>query len=377
LVQNGSLKIHSKAVVEANSKTFIPPASDLAARLRERIRGGGFALGAPLPTERKLAEQFGISRGTVRRALRLLQREHLIVRQQGRGTFVNSSLDSGPPKNLHIGLLGLMLYDVEYGFTGLVQGACAAAGRRGYAVTTGSVQTDREELQSVWAFIRDNALGVVLAPRAPGAIAYYQELIREDIAVVLADMHIPGLREDYVLTDNAYGLQLATEHLIELGHRRIGYLANDFPLDDFPPIPVERQRGFQLTCRKHGIRDDDIAEINKDVYREKLRNFIARPDRPTGIVAYNDTWAVRVIQTARELGLRVPRDLSVVGFDDSTLAQKCPVPLTTINPERAEMGAAAMDLLIAKIENRKPAPSRGVLITPRLVIRNSTAPPLL
>jgi GntR family transcriptional regulator of arabinose operon len=363
--------------VETNSKTFIPPASDLAARLRERIRGGGFSLGAPLPTERKLAEQFAISRGTVRRALRLLQREHLIVRQQGRGTFVTSSLDSGPPKNLHIGLLGLMLYDVEYGFTGLVEGACAAAGRRGYAVTTGSVQNTAEELQSVRAFIRDNALGVVLAPRSPDARAYYRELIHENIAVVLVDMCIPDCREDHVLIDNAYGIQLATRHLIELGHRRIAYLAYDYAQDDYPPIVAERRRGFVETCRQAGIAANDLVEIDKDRFREKLRQFLNRTDRPTGIIAYNDTWAVRVIKMARELGLSVPGDLSVVGFDDSTLVPRGDLPLTTINPERAEMGAAAMDLLIAKIEHPKSTPSRGILITPRLVIRHSTAPPLL
>lgn len=357
--------------MEVSTKTFIPPGSDLAARLRERIRTGGYALGAALPTERELARQFGISRGTVRLALRTLEREHLIVRQQGRGTFVTSSLDSGPPSDLHIGLLGLMLWDVEYGFTGLVQGACAAAAKRGYAVTTGSVQTNMEELQSVRAFMRDNALGVVLAPRAPGAADYYHELIREDIAVVLADMHIPGLREDHVLIDNAYGLELETQHLIELGHRRVAYVAYDFPQDDFPPIVSERRRGFVETCRRAGISGREV-QFDKVHYREELREFLARADRPTGVVAYNDTWAVRVIRMALELGLKVPGDLSVVGFDDSTLAEECPVPLTTINPERAEMGAAAMELLMSKIERSKAAAPRGVLITPRLVVRGST-----
>lgn len=357
------------------SKTFVPPGSDLAVRLREQIESGQYPLGAALPTERQLSVQFGISRGTVRQALRILQREHLIVRQQGRGTFVTSSLNSGPPANLHIGLIGLMLYDVEYGFTGLVQGACASAGQRGYAVTMGSVRTTAEELQSVRSFIRDNALGVVLAPRAPEARSYYRDLIRENIAVVLADMCIPDCREDHVLIDNAYGIQLATRHLIQLGHRRLAYVSDGFALDDFPPIISERRRGFVETCRQAGIAAGELVDIDKEKHQARLRELLTSGNRPTGIVAYNDTWAVRIVSAARELGLSVPRDLSVVGFDDSTLVPKCDVPLTTINPERTEMGAAAMELLIAKIERPKPHPVRGILITPRLVVRQSTAPP--
>lgn len=357
------------------SKTFIPPASNLAAQLRERIHAGEYPLGAALPTERELAIQFAISRGTVRQALWMLQREHLIVRQQGRGTFITSALNSGPPADLQVGLIGLMLYDVEYGFTGLLQGASAAAAGRGYAVAMGSVHNTVEELQSVRAFMRDNALGVVLAPRSREAWAYYEELIRENIAVVLTDMCIPECREDHVLIDNAFGIQLATRHLIRLGHRRLAYVTDDFAPDDFPPIVSERRRGFVESCRQAGNCAMELVSINPGQYQVKLRELLAGPSRPTGIVAYNDTWAVRIVHEATEMGLKVPRDLSVVGFDDSTLVPKCDVPLTTINPERAEMGIASVELLIAKLERSKPQPVRGILITPRLVVRESTAPP--
>jgi DNA-binding LacI/PurR family transcriptional regulator len=223
--------------------------------------------------------------------------------------------------------------------------------------------------------MRDNALGVVLAPRSTEARAYYQELIGENIAVVLADMCIPDCREDHVLIDNAYGIQLSTRHLIQLGHQRLAYISDDFALDDFPPIVSERRRGFVEACRQAGNCAMELININPREYQVKLRDLLTKPNHPTGIVAYNDTWAVRIIHEATALGMKVPRDLSVVGFDDSTLVPKCEVPLTTINPERDEMGTAAVELLIAKIERTKSQPVHGILITPRLVVRESTAPP--
>jgi DNA-binding LacI/PurR family transcriptional regulator len=305
----------------------------------------------------------------------VLEREHLIVRQQGRGTFVTSALDSEPPINLQAGLIGLMVWEVEYAFAGLVQGACSAAAEKGYALTTGSVHSYDEERQSVRAFVRNNTLGVVIAPRSPAAKAYYEELIRENIAVILVDMLIPGRSEDHVLINNAHGIELAVSHLVELGHRRIAYVAYHFTHNQGMPTIADRRRGYLEACHQRDISPVDPVETNEPEYRVRLGQLLSSPDRPTAIVTYNDLWAIRVIQVARELGLKVPRDLSVVGFDDSVLAPSYDVPLTTINPERHEMGVTAVELLIDKIERRRPRPGRGVLITPRLVVRQSTAAP--
>jgi GntR family transcriptional regulator of arabinose operon len=362
---------------ESDLKTFISPAGGMVMQLRERINGGGYPLGSALPTERDLCSQFGVSRWTVRQALKVLEREHLIVRQQGRGTFVTSSLDSTPAINLQAGLIGLLLWEVEYVGSGLVQGTCSAAADRGYAVTTGSVHSFTEESQSVRAFVRNNTLGVVLAARSPSTRSYCGELTRENIAVVLVDMLIPGCHEDYVLVDNAHGTILATTHLIELGHRRIAHVTHNGARGDDPPISVERRRGYLETCRQGGLETPEhyVVATDEASYRDQLRTLLSSQPRPTAVVAYNDLWAIRVIQVARSMGMEVPRDLSVVGFDDSVMAPAYDVPLTTINPERHEMGVTAVELLLDKIERRAPRPGRGILIAPRLVLRQSTAAP--
>ena len=98
-------------------------------------------------------------------------------------------------------------------------------------------------------------------------------------------------------------------------------------------------------------------------------------NRPTAIVAYNDLLAVAAIDAARKIGLAVPGDLSVVGFDNSSLGERFAIPLTTVDPEHREMGISAVNILIDKIETPRPRPKLGVYVTPRLVQRQSTAKP--
>jgi DNA-binding LacI/PurR family transcriptional regulator len=112
-----------------------------------------------------------------------------------------------------------------------------------------------------------------------------------------------------------------------------------------------------------------------DDYLPKLRKLLEQANRPTAIVAFSDIWAIRVIQVAREFGLRVPDDLSVTGFDNSELSRTNDVSLTTVSVEPDELGQAVVDLLIEKIENPQPRPKRSILITPRLITRASTAKP--
>jgi GntR family transcriptional regulator of arabinose operon len=98
-------------------------------------------------------------------------------------------------------------------------------------------------------------------------------------------------------------------------------------------------------------------------------------DRPTAFVVFNDPMAILVIQAAQKLGMAVPDDLSVTGFDNSDSARKFAIPLTSIEPEKQEMGIWAVNILIDKLENPRPRPKVGVLIAPRLVMGQSTAKP--
>ena len=356
---------------------IICPASELARELRRRISQGSLLLGARLPTERELAIHHKVSRTTVRQAMEILQSERLIARQQGRGTFVTDP-QHAPVDSVDANWIGALVHGREYYFEPVVQAASAQASRRGYATATGMNDSSDIESLHVSAFIKNRVRGVVMVPHGPGSPANYKRLLEAGMAVVLMDTFVPGLQEDYVAVDNRMGTFLAVKYLMELGHRRIAYVGHDDGSDI--PCRPERKRGFLEACRESNLPPNpkwmievSYAKTAKTV--TALLRETSHKNRPTAIVAYNDMLALVVIEAARGVGLAVPGDLSVVGFDNSSLGQRSAIPLTTVDPEQREMGILAADMLLDKIENPRPRPKLGVFITPRLVQRQSTARP--
>lgn len=343
----------------------------VAMTLRERIQSGQFALGDQLPTERELAEAFGASRGTIRQSLALLETERLAVRHQGRGTFVVNAKHARHQTGVST-LLGLLVYEREYFFDPVIQSASRESGRHGYVLATGinsSAEAEREHLE---AFLGNRARGLIIVPREPYSRATYTRIRRDGLPVVMLDNVLAGVAEDYVTIDNAGGTRLAVEHLAELGHRRLAYLGHNAAGD--VPCRPRRKAGFIESCEARGIfvPADFIIETDRARMPMRLAPLLRRPDRPTGLVCYNDAWAVAAMRAARDLALRIPADLSLVGFDDSFMAERADPPLTSVNPEHRELGAAVVRLLIEKIERPCRRPSVGILINPRLVVRAST-----
>lgn len=343
----------------------------VAMTLRERIQSGQYALGDRLPTERELAESFGASRGTIRQSLALLEAERLAVRHQGRGTFAVNAKHARHQAGVST-LLGLLVYEREYFFNPVIQAASIEAGRHGYVLATGinsSAEAEREHLE---AFLGNRARGLIMVPREPYSRATYMRLRRDGLPIVMLDNVLAGVAEDYVTMDSAGGTSLAVEHLAELGHRHLAYLGHNKAGDN--PCRPMRKAGFIEGCEARGILlpPDFVIETDLDSVATRLAPLLRRPDRPTGLVCYNDAWAVAAMRAARELALRIPNDLSVVGFDDSFMAERADPPLTSVNPEHRELGAAAVRLLIEKIEQPRRRPAVGILINPSLAARTST-----
>lgn len=191
--------------------------------------------------------------------------------------------------------------------------------------------------------------------------------------VVLIEQRGTG-RDVGVTATHRVGEAEATRHLVALGHRRIGFVAGT-PIHS---TSRERLDGFRDALAEAGIRFDPGLVApgwnDRDSGLAAGRRLLALPDRPTAIVASNDLEAVGVLGAAREAGLRVPDDLSVVGFDDLPLARHTHPPLTTVHQPLAAMGRRAAEMLIGWVEGAEPVPSRVVLPT-RLVVRESSGPP--
>lgn len=194
------------------------------------------------------------------------------------------------------------------------------------------------------------------------------------VPLVAIDPHAGPGDLPSIESDNLAGGLLATRHLVELGHRRIAFLAGRPDLES----SRLREAGYRQALVEAGLPvEDDLVRsgdyLRETAYRPAL-DLLSRPDRPTAVFAGNDLSAIGVMDAAAQLGLDVPGDLSVIGFDDIPEAAQTTPPLSTVRQPIQEMGATAVRMLIALLDGVAPEPSHVRLPT-ALVLRASTAPP--
>ena len=198
--------------------------------------------------------------------------------------------------------------------------------------------------------------------------------VADGFPIVCLDRDVASAMVPLVQVDNCLGARMATEHLIELGHTRIAHVAGAAELG----ISGERVEGYQAALRAAGLEPDPelvaVGGFTEDGGYEAARTLFARAARPTAVFAANDLSAIGVLEAIVETGLRVPEDVSVVGFDDLRLAAYTTPPLTTIHQPAREIGERATSLLLDLTKGKKVRRLRH-LLEPELVVRRSTAAP--
>jgi LacI family transcriptional regulator len=200
------------------------------------------------------------------------------------------------------------------------------------------------------------------------------EFVADGFPIVCLDRDVDSTAVPLVQVDNKLGGRMATEHLLELGHRRIAHVAGTPGMR----IVDERNEGYREALRTAGLDADPrlqaVGGFNEEGGYEACRSLFSRRPYPTAVFAANDLSAVGVLEAIAESGLHVPDDVSVVGFDDLRLAAYTSPPLTTIHQPAREIGARATSLLFDLTRGKKLRRVRH-LLQPELVIRRSTAPP--
>jgi LacI family transcriptional regulator len=218
--------------------------------------------------------------------------------------------------------------------------------------------------------------GVILFPYdVPSNNRYIQELTRRRRPLVVLDNFIPGLKTDFVGTDEQIGGRLVAEHLLLLGHRRVGYVAGNQAI----PIWAERRQAFERAFRALGghvsVAETELA--NPSGYIAATRRLLAAAQRPTALVCAADYYAPSVYTACRMLDARIPEDVSVVGYADLELAGSLHPPLTTVRQDPRAIGAAAARLMIQRCTNGFDTDHPVHLrLKPELVVRASTAGPI-
>lgn len=232
----------------------------------------------------------------------------------------------------------------------------------------------------------DGAVVYICDPASPD-IAWLE---RRGLPIVSVDRD-PSPTAPSVNVDDRGGARLAAQHVVDLGHTRVGLLSLNSGVDDEGrPVPNrparERLLGWRDALEPAGIEPLEVASMGNPSWmtgarkgpqtdvETVARQLLDRPDRPTAVLCFSDAFALATMRVATSLGLRVPEDLSVVGYDDSPLAAVAQPPLTTVHQEVASKGQAAVAALMRRMRQPDAEHERVVLPT-HLVVRESTAPP--
>jgi DNA-binding LacI/PurR family transcriptional regulator len=357
-----------------------PLYQQVATDIRRRIVSGEMPVGMQLPPHRELATRYGVSGITINKALSGLVSEGILNSRVGRGTFVArrpSGREARPERNL-----GFVLRDLSSPFFSLVAHAAQQRADElgcGLFFSSSSNRLDREEEQiQRFRDLHIAGLIVVSMSRTYRVTPTIQRLQDEGVPYVMVS-YTHGEDVPFIGVDLERAGYIATEHLIRAGRRRIAYAG-----DRFGSILYEvRSGGYRRALAEHGLPSGGDLEFEYPFegewndYRSGHaigERIAASASPPDGMFVFNDLGALGVMDALLERGVRVPEDIAIVGLDDIELAGRARVPLTTVRQPADQIGAAAVDFVLARLAGEQPPLRR--LFEPHLVVRQSSGAPV-
>ena len=354
-----------------------PKYKQVYSALWREIRSGRLQDGDRLPSEAELGRRFEASRITVGRAVRDLQAAGLVERRAGSGTYVKTPQLEGA---LSFGLLIPDLGETEI-FEPICQGMMASPLAREHALVWGSLtRVEGAKEERAWQlcrqYIERRVAGVFFAPLE---LTSTKDDLNRRIADALDEAGIPIVlldrtvapyprrgHHDLVGIDNRRAGYVITEHLLQLGSRRIAFVG-------------QRHAAATVDAREAGYREA-LYVWDTPVERRMLHRLdpedpeqvqaLMSSSKPDAVVCANDRTAARLMRTLIRGGHRIPRDVRLVGIDDVEYASLLPVPLTTLRQPTRQIGDAALTAMLERVA-RKDLPPRDILLHPELVVRES------
>jgi DNA-binding LacI/PurR family transcriptional regulator len=321
------------------------------------------------PTLQDVAERAGVSRALVSIVMRDVPGASAATRERVRRAADELGYRPDPRARLlrsqRSNLLGVVFTAGQEFHAGLIDGVYRAAESRGYDVLLSCVTPHHREQQAVRTLLDDRCEALVLI----GSELATRELadLAARLPVVAVARKVRGV--DAVRSDDLYGATLAVTHLAELGHRAITYLDGGRA-----PGAAERRKGFRTAAAALGISATVIDGGLTEREGAAAASAMLTAQLPTAVFAFNDRCALGVIDVLIRAGVRVPDDVSVIGFDDSPLAGLAHVNLTTVGQDSAGLADRAVARAVDRIDG--PAVKAiDAVCEPGLVVRGSTALP--
>ncbi|MES5824025.1 LacI family DNA-binding transcriptional regulator [Streptomyces sp. RG80] len=257
--------------------------------------------------------------------------------------------------------------------TDLIEGIYPEAERLGYDVLLSATALGRSEEKACEALLGHRCEALILL--GPDAEPAYLDELGQRVATVSVSRRVPRARVDFVHSAEGKGVRQAMDHLVEQGHRRIVHIDGGRG-----PGSADRRRSYRAAMRRHGLEAEARVvpgEHTEQAGIEAGRLLLAERDQgmplPTAVLAGNDRCAMGLLMALTRGGVEVPRDMSVVGYDDSHLSHLMPIGLTTVRQDAVLMAEHAVRFAVERLENPELEPREAVL-DPKLVVRGTSGP---
>lgn len=319
-----------------------------------------------LPGERRLAEEYNISYMTVRKAIENLVTEGVLYKIPTKGTFVNhSGPEKAATKNIGFFLDDRVEESISSPYYSLIFKALEKE-----AITNNYNLVYFSDFEDLCPSGNRNKIDGVIISCFPRLELSVQEL-RKQLPVVLIDNAITDKSIPSVTIDNYNGIIESMDYLRSLGHSKIGFITG--LLDS--AVGKDRINGYLACLKRYGFNIDDQQLIYQGDYSyasgaSGTKSLMTRSPAPTAILCANDTMAIGAIKTIFEMGLSVPDDVSIVGFDDIAVASQIFPPLTTVAAPVTDIAKNAIEILVSMI-NGEPLSAAQIALPTRLIIRES------
>jgi GntR family transcriptional regulator of arabinose operon len=343
--------------------------------LNELIQSEKLRPGDKIPSENELMDALGVSRNTVRQALGDLVNGGILTKHQGKGTFVKSLLKSGNTRL--VGVINHSLLDNIY--PDIIWGIETTLSANGYSFILSNSNQDKErEMEALRRMLNQNICGLIIEPVASTNLGNEDPLFRmiakAGIPVVTTNCMINGLGASSItIDDNDLGYR-AARYLIDKGHKRLAVIYKKEVL-----AGIQRRDGFFKACTEAGIKlpaecDAGFGESDERThpgYALTTKLMKEKGARPTALFCYNDENALQAMKAARDLGLRVPEDLSILGVDNIREAEMAQPGLTTFDHPKGKLGQWAARIIIDQTENCIVPSPEVMKIQPGIIERQS------
>ena len=269
--------------------------------------------------------------------------------------------------------LGLIVPDNSNPFfSEIALGAEDCAFRHGYSLFLCNSRHDSARELTYMATLSTYSVDGLILSAVSGDLDQLSEFVKSGIPLVVVDRKLAASDIEFIHSDHIGGAREATQHLVEFGHRRIGIITG--PIDVHSAL--DRIQGFEEILNEHGIPNDPDLSVRGDFQvesgRRAAREMMELPDPPTAIFACNDMMAIGALQTLRTLGLGVPENVSLVGFDNIFLASLLDPPLTTVAQSAYTIGEMAVARLVERMNGSKNLMKQEFCLPTDLIIRKST-----